>query len=278
MTGNLYFFNVVCSSGQSALGKRYASNGGNSTVFNINKSIAGIVVFAVWGMIHGFSFHLPTLFYGVGYGISLCISMHTGFKALAVGPIALTSIVVSFSMLIPFLFGICFWNEPLTLFGVCGIIVLLFSILLINRKRVSGISFKWSMYAAATWLTNGICSIIQKYHQIKFQTLYRTEFMLFALLCVFIILSVTPNSNLPQKQKFKFSCLGLISGILNSTANYIVLFLSATENASVLFPIVSVANIIAVWAIGFLFFKEKLAASQTIGLILGVLSIVLLKL
>lgn len=53
------------------------------------------------------------------------------------------------------------------------------------------------------------------------------------------------------------------------------LFLSATENASVLFPIVSVANIAIVWLIGILFFKEKLTVLQTIGLILGVSSIVL---
>ncbi len=278
MTGFLYLLNVSCSSGQIALGKHYAKSGGNSSAFNINKTVAGMVVFIIWGLIQGFSFHLPTAIFGIGYGISLCISMHAGFKALAIGPMALTSIIASFSLLIPFFFGICFWNEPLTLFGLCGIILLLFSILLINGKTLGGISLKWSVYTAATLITNGICSIIQKHHQIKFPTLYRTEFMLFALLCVFIILSVTPNSNLSQKQKFKFSWLGLISGILNGTANYIVLFLSATENASVLFPIVSAANIIAVWAIGLLFFKEKLTTSQTIGLILGVLSIVLLKL
>ncbi len=277
MTAVLYFCNILCSSGQSALGKQYAKGGGNATVFNINKSIAGIVVFIIWILIQGFSFHLPTVFLGIGYGVSLCISMHTGFKALAIGPMALTSIVASFSLLIPFFFGICFWNEPVTVLGVCGIILLLFSILLINGKMVGGISLQWTVYAAATLLTNGICSVIQKYHQIKFPTLYLAEFMLFAWLTVFIVLSVTLNLTHLQKQKFKFSWLGLVSGILNGAANYIVLFLSATENASVLFPIVSVANIAAVWLFGMVFFKEKLTAFQTVGLLLGVVSIVLLK-
>lgn len=277
MTGLLYLLNVACSSGQSALGKRYAKSGGNSTIFNINKAVAGIVVFLIWGLIQGFSFHLPTGFLGVGYGVCLCISMHTGFKALSLGPMALTSIVASFSLLIPFCFGICFWNEPLTFYGICGIVLLLFSILLISGKKVSSISFKWLIYAVATLLTNGICSIIQKYHQIKFPSLYRTEFMIFALLCVLLILT-TIKSDHAQKQKFQFSWSGLISGVLNGAANYVVLFLSATENASVLFPIVSVANIVVVWLIGIVFFKEKLTVLQTIGLILGVLSIVLLKL
>ena len=76
---------------------------------------------------------------------------------------------------------------------------------------------------------------------------------------------------------FKPSFLGLLCGILNCLANYIVLYLSATENASVLFPIVSIANIIAVWAIGVMFFKERTRPLQTAGLVLGIISVVLLK-
>ena len=274
----LYLLNVACSAGQSLLSKQYAKNGGDSCVFNINKTVAGIVVFIIWGLIQGFSFHLPTVFFGIGYGISLCVSMNMGFRALAAGPMALTSVVASFSLLIPFFFGVCFWNEPLTFFGVCGIIMLLLSIMLINGKKVGGISFKWSIYAAATLLANGICSIIQKYYQTEFPNLYRTEFMIFALASVLIILFISQNLNHSEKKTFKFSFSGVVSGVLNGAANYIVLFLSATENASVLFPIISAANIVAVWVIGIFFFKEKLAVLQTIGLILGMLSIVLLKL
>ncbi len=278
MTPVLYLLNVVCSAGQSTLGKQYAKNGGSASAFNMNKTVAGIVLFMILGWAKGFSFHLPTVLFGVGYGISLCISMHTGFKALATGPMALTSIIASFSLLIPFFCGICFWDEPLTFFGVCGIILLLLSIVLINGKRFSGISYKWLIYALATLFTNGICSVIQKYHQLQFPTLYRTEFMIFALLSVLIVLSVTLCFDRQRKQTFTFSGLGIVSGVLNCTASYIVLYLSATENASVLFPIVSVANIITVWIIGILYFKEKLTILQTIGLLLGVISIVLLKL
>ena len=65
---------------------------------------------------------------------------------------------------------------------------------------------------------------------------------------------------------------------MNCLSNYIVLYLSAAENASVLFPIVSVANIMMVWMIGIVFFKERLKFTQILGLIIGVTSVVLLKL
>ena len=70
----------------------------------------------------------------------------------------------------------------------------------------------------------------------------------------------------------------LPAGVLMGFNNYLTLALASKLNASVLFPIVSVANIAIVWLIGILFFKEKLTVLQTIGLILGVSSIVLLKL
>ena len=139
----LYLLNVVCSAGQSALGKQYAKRGGESLPFNINKAVIGTILFLTLGLINGFSWHMPTMLFGIGYGVSLCISMHTGFKALSIGPMALTSIIASFSLIIPFLFGIILLNESLTLLKIFGIILLLFSIFLINIKKENRFSAKW---------------------------------------------------------------------------------------------------------------------------------------
>lgn len=273
----LYSLNVLCSAGQSALGKQYAKRGGESLPYNINKAVIGTILFLVLGIMGGFSWHFATTLFGIIYGISLCISMHTGFKALSIGPMALTSVIASFSLIMPFLFGIVFWNESLTILKFIGIIFLLISILLINIKKENGFSTKWLFYALITLLSNGICSVIQKIHQVKFPSLYKTEFMFWALLCVSIVLLITHNAKRNKKTPLKFSLLGTFSGIANCLANYIVLYLSSTENASVLFPIVAIANIIAVWIIGILFFKERLRLLQTFGLLIGVISVVLLK-
>ncbi len=277
MTPFLYLLNIVCSAGQSALGKQYAKRGGESLSFNMNKAVIGTILFLALGVIDGFSWHIQTMLLGICYGISLCISMHTGFKALSLGPMALTSIIASFSLIIPFLFGITLWNEHLTLLNFFGVVLLLFSIFLINIKKENGFSVKWLFYALTTMITNGICSVIQKMHQIEYPALYRTEFMFWALLCVSIILMITHNTKRRRKVKFKLSLLGIVSGVANCCANYILLFLSATEHASILFPIIAIANIITVWGIGILFFKEKLKALQATGLIIGVVSVILLK-
>ncbi len=277
MTVLLYFLNVACATGRSALEKQSAKTNTGATIFNLNKTLSGLALFLVWGLVQGFSLHGPTLALGLCYGFFLCISMHTGFRALALGPMALTSILAAFSLLVPFFFGIFFWKEPLTVFGGCGILLLLLSIVLINGKKATGLSLRWFLYALATLLTNGACSVIQKYHQMQFPALYRNEFMVAALLSVWLLLWATRRLNRTKKEPFHFCGLGLLSGILNGAANYIVLYLSATENASVLFPVVSVANIVAVWIVGIVFFKEKLTVAQSVGLVLGILSVFLLK-
>ncbi len=274
----LYVCNIFCSAGQSACGKKYALCGGNAFSFNVTKALAGMLMFLIWGAVTGFSFHLPTVLFGVIYGVALCVSMHTGFKALAIGPMALTSIIASFSLIIPFFFGICFWNEPLTAYKTVGLALLLASIFLINAKKEGRFSLRWLIYAVITLIANGVSSVVLKMHQIQFPTLYRTELMFWALLCVLAVLFAMNAVHRETAEPVKFSVLGAVSGIMNCLANYIVLYLSATENASVMFPIVSVANIMAVWAIGVFYFRERLKLLQVVGLLVGVASVVLLKL
>ncbi len=276
MTVLLYLLNIICSAGQSVLSKRYAAKSENPTIFNTSKALSGVILFSVFALLGGFSFHIPTIFLGTLYGIFLCISMYTGFNALALGPIALTSMIGSFSLIIPLVFGIFIWGESLSIFNFLGILLLSTSIILLNFKKEKGISAKWSVYVFSTLIANGICSIIQKYHQIYFPSKFRCEFMVYAFLCVLIIMVISSKSK-PITITSSFCTEGLLAGIMNSGANYIVLYLAAIEKASVLFPIISVTNVIAVFIIGRILFKERLNLLQISGLVFGIISILLIN-
>lgn len=202
--------------------------------------------------------------------------MRTGFKALEKDPMALTSVIASFSLVIPFVFGIFVWGEVLSPCGAVGILLLASSIILLNIKRESGLTVGWSVYALLTLLTNGICSVIQKYHQLLYSEAYRTEFLISALLCVLFFTFIMYSAD-KSRQPFTFCADGTVAGIMNGGANYIVLCLAATEKATVLFPVLSVANIIAVWVIGTFVFSEKIRKIQLVGFFIGILSVVLLN-
>ena len=117
----VYISIILASVTQSATTKFFNKNSSNSAVFNAVKSCTALVLFALIA-VFGFTFHLPTVLFGVLYGTCLCISMFAGYQALCRGPMALTSMLVSFSVMIPLIYGITVGNETLkknTVSGTC---------------------------------------------------------------------------------------------------------------------------------------------------------------
>ena len=279
MTALLYLLNVAGAAGQSTCTKYYASKSGSVNTYNLNKAAAALLVFFAVGLFSGICFHVPTILWGFGYGACICVGGFAGFMALSLGPMALTSMIASFSLVIPFVAGVTLWGESLSEWGILGIILLICSIVLLNFKKTDDrLSFKWAFFTFLTFFVNGIASVFQKQHQMNYPGLYRTEFMIASMLCMLVMLLVTVSVKRTIRTEVRFCVPGSIGGLLEGIANYIVLYLAATQNASVLFPVVSVAKIIAVWCIGRVAFKEQLKIWQTIGLLAGISSIALLNL
>lgn len=274
MTALLYVISIFGSVGQTTLGKQYTKKGGQATDFNICKAASGALFFLIAGLIGGLEFHLPTVMIGAVYGVFLCIAMYTGLEALALGPMGLTGMIGSFSLVIPLLFGLIAWDETLSGFGIAGLCLLAASLIMINYKAGGGTSLKWAVYALSTMAANGFCSVAQKYHQRSFPGQYRTEFMLSALTVITVLLVM---KKILKKESFKPSPSGFAAGIFNGVSQYIVLLLAAAVKASVLFPVLSVSNIMAAWAVGLIFFKEKTSLKQAAGLLCGLVSLILLN-
>jgi multidrug transporter EmrE-like cation transporter len=123
-------------------------------------------------------------------------------------------------------------------------------------------------------LSNGLASVIQKYHQSAYPGLYQVDFMLLAMV-VAAIPTVFPVA-FQKGRHIQFSILGISSGLLNGLANFIVLLLSADQDATVLFPLISAGNVVAAWLTGIIIFKEHIKFRQIIGLLFGIMGIVLL--
>ena len=70
---------------------------------------------------------------------------------------------------------------------------------------------------------------------------------------------------------------GCAAGIANGMYHYLVLYLSSKENATVLFPILSVSTMAASIILGRLIFKERLTRIQLIGLFTAMLAVLFIK-
>lgn len=168
---------------------------------------------------------------------------------------------------------------------VAGLVLLAVSLMLIAMKEkdksdTQKISFRWAFYAVAALLSNGICTIIQREQQIVFEGRYKNEFMIVALVGIFIAFTIV--ALFKERSDIK-PCLkgGIIFmvlwGVLNGAANLFVMIL-AKMPASLVYPLISGGSIILTWIAARFFYKEKLTVCQNIGLVLGIVSVVLLNL
>lgn len=227
------------------------------------------------------TFSTTLLPWSFGFAVSYALATVFSFLAISCGSLALSSLVLSYSLVLPSLFGILFLNEPVSpwLFG--GILLLCISLLLINFKpgKVK-ITLRWGIYVLIAFVGNGFCSIFQKLQQTRFDGGYKNEFMLLALIMVctaMILLALTQERKAISPCIKKGAGFGLICGAANGLVNLFVMILTNRMPASVMFPMISAGGILGTAAVSLLFYKESLSRNQVIGVILGIGAIVLLS-
>ena len=268
---------------QSATTKFFTKHSDNSYVFNALKALFALILMLLINA-RNMSFDKTTALYALCYGASLCISMYCGYKALLLGPLSLTSLISAFSVIIPILYGIICFGEAITTYKIMGICFLILAIILINIKKSnqSGnkANIKWAIFIAMTFITNGLCSVIQTKHQRIFPGEHTSEFMIVAmLLCATVYLTVAlTRLSIKDIRKTKGKRYGIMSGASNALANYITLKLAGMENASIMFPIISAGTIFTTVLCGTVIFKEHLKSNHVVAIICGIAAIVFLKL
>lgn len=283
MTVLAYACCVILSVLQSSLVKM-GGRGKNPELFNINKATAAALMFLIVGLVKGFfPIHAPTLLFGLMYGTFFSVSMWAGLMALSSGPLALTSTIISFSLIIPCTYGILFCDEKFTLIMAMGFVLLASSFILINYKKGNKKgSLKWLLFTVCTLISDGCCAVTKKMHQAKFPNMYKEEIMFVALSTVSVVFIVIylikyAQGKHPKGEKL-LNLKGIVCGLANGGSSYFSLYLVAVENVSVQAPVLAALTATTSLAVGRIIFKEKLTALQTVGFILGVASIVLLKL
>ncbi len=232
----------------------------------------------------GFSFD-PALFpYILAFAASYGSAVLFSFFAIQEGPLSLTALATSYSLIIPTCYGILFLNESVSLFLGIGLVFLCISLFLVNEtKGGTKITPKWILYALLAFLGNGFCSAVQTSQQIRFGGQYKSEFMILALaiLSLFFFLVSFLREN-REEQKFSLQC-GILPMILSGVANgmtnlFVMLLVSRGMSASIMFPVISGGGILLAGCLSLFVYKEPLSKKQILGLLLGTVSVVLMNL
>lgn len=275
----LLFVVVIFVSAQSIIQKQYSVKTNDPNVFTFCGFFAiSALLFFIVSSGFKFSFEWGVLPYAMGFAVTYGLSVICGVQAINCGPMGITLLIGSYSLLIPTFYGIVFLKDHIGITTYIGIVLLAITLFLLNFKNEKiNFSFKWLVYVVLSFVGNGMCSTIQKMQQMKFEGNYKNELMIIALIFVAIIMFAAALIN---KEKITFRGLpyAFPKGIANGIVNLLVMVLTGTIPNAILFPVISAGGIVIGFFVSVFVYKEKLSKMQYIGYALGVMSVILLNL
>ena len=182
--------------------------------------------------------------------------------------------LMSGGMLLPYIFGILFLQEPLTLLRILGILFILAAVYLSNPAKCK-LDKSQLILCVIIFIMNGFVSIISKCHQINitFAPVDNTSFVMYSGICKCIMSSFALLFCKSTETKYSFATRKSIYIILGAACisgiSYTLQLMGAKAlPASVLYPLITGGSIIFSTLCGKLLFKEKVSKFQIISVAL----------
>ena len=208
----------------------------------------------------------------VGFGFTFC-----GFKALGSINLSLYSL---FSMLggmvLPFLQGILFYNEGITVAKILCFALICIALLLTVEKgsKRSGL-----IYYVGIFMLNGMCGVLSKlFTSLPFEKTSPAGYSILIALCTAVMASVLLLF-FPKKGAKKCSPLsivvGAMHGSINRVANLLLVIALAHVHASVQYPMVTGGVMIVSTVICF-FGKNKPSKKEIASVLIAFLGMLIL--
>lgn len=257
-------------------------------LYNAITGLVSAIIIFFWGGIDKVS--LFTLLLGIVFGLITTLQTITLLKAMEIGPMSYTTLINSFSTLIPTLSGALFFNEKIELVHIFGIILMIISFVLSvdKSKNNDSASIKWLIYSIIAFICTGGIGVMQKIHQSSEFKGELNAFLVLAFVVSFVfaiiltlLFSKKENNPILQKNKsgkvnYIILLVIVIAGACVAVNNKLNLYLSGVMDSAVFFPIVSGGGLVLTTISALIVFKEKLTKKQWAGIIIGILSVILL--
>ena len=227
---------------------------------------------------------VPAVAFGLSYAAA------TVFVVLAIkcGSLAKTTLITSYSLMVPALAGLIVLREPLGVPMLVGMVLLVLSLWLTNYRKKSAdapkekFTLKWLIFVLLGFIGNGMCSTVQKLSpHFLGEDINQNLYMIAALglSSAVLITASFLTKEIDLKSTLKIGApLSLFCGLFNGAVNYLAIYLNQFIPASVMFPVLSAGEIILIVPYSLLVRREKFTAAQWVGFGVGVVSVVLLNL
>ena len=251
-------------------------------------SLFSAIVLLCWGGVTTVS--LFTLLLGILFGVVVATQGVMTLKAIEIGPMSYTTVIVSFSTLISALSGVAFFGESITIWQIIGMVFMLVSFVFAVEKdeEKRKASWRWLTFCLIAFFCCGGIGLMQKIHQ---SSAYKDElnaFLVIAFATSFLLMSVlsivtSKKSKIPMfartdlgKLDFVAIVIPILLGVMSAINHKLNLYLSGVIPSAVFFPIVNGGGLVLATLAAVVLFRERISVRQWIGVGVGVASVIFL--
>lgn len=275
----LYVINSLCDKKVSALKENKYGYIYNAVKFLL---CALCMVLAVIGGT-GSAFGLGCILSGALCGVMYAVSKTVILKGYEISSVAFMSLCHASGMIVPCILGHFLWSEKLNVFSVIGILLAIFSIVLLKcgEKEDKKFQLKSVVFGLIVFLTSAGVMIAQKLMGIYFTDQSVGAYNLYSFIVAFLIIGSTSfvkKAPLPEKkEKTPVILCGIGSALSLSIISFVMTSLAGAVPSVILFPLFNGLGIICLTFASAIFFKEKLTPVKIAGLLLGVFGLCLVN-
>jgi len=243
--------------------------------FNIFVYAVCMCIFGVLLIGNGISVY--TVITALIFGIVTALSNFYKMRSLALGPMHITLLITTASMIIPTMSGV-FFGETFSMTKLLAVLVLIFFIYLsLGQSNDKKVNKSWIICCILAFVFQGTIGVLQKIHQ---SSVYKGEinaFLCIAFACslVYSIFWGRRSGETVKLGKMNFF-LALFCGVCAFCMNYINMKLSGILPSQLFFPLVNGSAIVLSSLVSIFFFKEIPTQKQVVGLCGGILSLILI--
>ena len=259
-----------------AFSRKYQTMEGTAMAAGLRFNLlTGLFTTVIFFGLCGFKVEFSLFSLLVAMGTALCGTAYNviSFRILKSGGMALYSMFLMMGgMLLPYIFGVIFLDEKLTLLRILGLVVIGAAVVLSSRAkyRFGGKVYLWCI---VVFLLNGGVSILAKLHQIDtaHSPISTSAFVMYGglfrfLFCSLALLCMGKKAEKPTSKPISILAVATGAAAISGISYLLQLTGAASLPATVLYPMVTGGSIIFSALSGLVFFKEKLSTIQIISI------------
>ena len=280
---------VTLLSGCFAMSRLYQQREGDGLLAGLRYTalLGAVTAFAFWGVC-GFSVSLTLFSLLMAVTISTLVTLYTliGFRLMKSGGLALyTMFLMAGGMIVPYVWGLLFWEEDFSILRTAGLLLLLAALVFSNwRGRGERVNLSQIAMCLCVFSLNGMTSVCSKLHQMEtvLPTVRTDEFVVWSAASKCIIAGLAwgvlwlmsrkqTRKVLPREKggrRWIFMLPIGMAALLDGASYMLQLSAASRLPATVLYPFVTGGSMILTALAGVLFFRERLTNAMKISLCL----------